>query len=601
MLSVESLMNNICKTLKKDNVIVFGIELGDVEGELLHETKIYIKTQEFNKWNYFMQKVNEEYQICWMDQSETSITIGFYALNEPIENKVLLKDLKQFYDCVKRKHYLRERPSMECWSVLVKPTHRCNLDCKYCYDRPFRQDIQQDMDMETFDKIMELCSYYTENLQLIWHGGEPTLVGSEWYEQAQKIIQKYPMMKVEQSIMSNGLNYNKEWADLFKKYNISPGMSYDAIVQSHVRGHGKNEDRQLYKYSEQHKISQEDRDISCVNLEHTLKYFKRRGFGIGTINLISSHNHDKLIETYEHLKKLNIGTCFNTAFQCKGATESNISPEIEKYRRNYEEYFRHWLYDTKGIRERSAFETLSQIIGTNEVTCAFNDCRYNWLGFNPIGDIYPCDRWFPEKYKMGNIFGYNSISEIYNSEKYQNFAHEVQQRFKNYCSYCGYWQMCKGGCNANPADHHGTVAEREEAECAALQARIKAAYHVLRNVDIINDDLNPCAKKMMIESCFYSIAEIKKYMQEARVKIDMHYDPEDLINCSEYQIFRAINPFREIHKYSTHIDFINSKTSENIEYNEQQRKNAFWGILKQIRREGAPEVNPAPREKRALV
>ena len=68
----------------------------------------------------------------------------------------------------------------ENWALLVKPTHGCNLDCQYCYDKPFRTKFgNKVMSFEIVRHILDLATKHAKNISWIWHGGEPTIVGIE--------------------------------------------------------------------------------------------------------------------------------------------------------------------------------------------------------------------------------------------------------------------------------------------------------------------------------------------------------------------------------------------------------------------------------------
>ena len=70
---------------------------------------------------------------------------------------------------------------------VVKPTHLCNLDCKYCYNDDLRQPIMTQDTLprtigQTFESARTIPSIHQGDF--IWHGGEPTVVGLPFYEQA---------------------------------------------------------------------------------------------------------------------------------------------------------------------------------------------------------------------------------------------------------------------------------------------------------------------------------------------------------------------------------------------------------------------------------
>jgi len=538
--------------------------------------KIRVKEEDVSKWSYFIGRVNENKFICSLDTDKDVLTITFKA--NPDEGNILQGDLRHFYEML-QKRYFEVNPSVRKFSVLIKPTHRCNMNCKYCYDKPFRDVIKEDMTMETLDKIIYLLANYCEELSIIWHGGEPTMVGVQWYEFAQKIINKYPMLKVTQSMMSNGINLNDDWLNLFLKYNISIGVSYDVFTQEDTRNKSGQE---KYAYAEQPTIRQEERIPSRVDIFNTLKYFKEKT-SIGTINVITNKNCHRLIETYEIYKQNGIGTCMNTLFKT-AATESNeLSLDPEIYAEEFLKYFKHWLYDPRGVYERSAMEALGYVIGSNEASCTHQDCRRQWLGFNPAGQIYPCDRYYPDRYKCGHLDDFNSVEEIFSSEGYRLYYNEVQERFDNHCQPCGYWEYCKGGCNATMVEETGSASGVSKSSCVAFKLIYNGVYKILRDVSLIDDEilLNPVAHNFMIKKGFFTVKEINQHLKELGVKRLMIYDENDLLNCTEHKVFRKINYLQGQSAVNAHVDFVRGLIQEKGN-NWEKRRNSFLQLMKGV-------------------
>jgi uncharacterized protein len=103
--------------------------------------------------------------------------------------------------------------------VMAKPTGAiCNLDCKYCFflskealypGSPFRMT---DDVMEAYVKqIIE--SQQAPQVTLAWQGGEPTLMGLDFFRHVMEVVKKYarPGMTINHTIQTNGTKLNDEW------------------------------------------------------------------------------------------------------------------------------------------------------------------------------------------------------------------------------------------------------------------------------------------------------------------------------------------------------------------------------------------------------
>ncbi|UZQ81819.1 radical SAM/SPASM domain-containing protein [Thermoanaerobacter sp. RKWS2] len=551
--------NPILDDLKAENIEVRYVDNPQIVGN------ITITSTEPKKWEYFARRVNENGKIIEIEEIEQGVKITFLQQN--------YHAYKRFYDALLKKFYL-VNPKVKHFSVLVKPTHRCNLDCKYCYDKPFRERIKVDMSFETLDRLLKLLSEYTEHVQFIWHGGEPTMVGIQWYIKAyEEIFPKYPMLDFDFHIMSNGTNFNEKWLNLFKQYNIKPGMSFNAMYQEKLRVTSQSKENN-------------PRDVELAKkLEEVLELSQKIGPKLGVIDVITSENYKDMIKIYEFYKQKGITVSMNMVFHTPQTEKYGLELTTEEYEKEYIKYFKYWLYDENGVYERSAVEMLAAVIGaTGELTCRNTDCRYKWIGVNPLGEIYPCDRYYPDKYKMGSIFEIESIDEAFQSEGYKTLVREIEERFRTKCAKCGYWFACKGGCNASAVESTGTAAGVEENYCEFFRSAFNDVYDILRNVDVLHDKLNPEARRIMLQNGFYSVKEIYQIIDELKLNIKLEYNKDDLLNCSEYQVFRGINYMKDsVPLYIRHTDIIiGENTKEVIKINEQKRKEDIIKYLVEV-------------------
>ena len=72
--------------------------------------------------------------------------------------------------------------------IVFKPTHRCNLDCPFCYDRVNKTKDSPIMPIDkaifALQKAMDTSKEIDQKngFEIVWHGGEPTLVGANYIE-----------------------------------------------------------------------------------------------------------------------------------------------------------------------------------------------------------------------------------------------------------------------------------------------------------------------------------------------------------------------------------------------------------------------------------
>jgi len=120
-------------------------------------------------------------------------------------------------------------PSL-AFHLLAKPTGaKCNLDCTYCFflskemlypgDR-FRMSDQM---LETYIRQL-LEAQPAEEVNVAWQGGEPTLMGLDFFKRSMEYVEKYrkPDQRILHTMQTNGILLNDEWCVFFSGISCGP-------------------------------------------------------------------------------------------------------------------------------------------------------------------------------------------------------------------------------------------------------------------------------------------------------------------------------------------------------------------------------------------
>ena len=174
--------------------------------------------------------------------------------------------------------------------VLAKPTGAlCNLDCKYCFFLS-KQALYPDSDFRMADDLLEIyISQLLESQQapavsIAWQGGEPTLMGLDFFRHSVELVEKYkkPGQQVEHTIQTNGTRLNDEWCKFFRKHRFLVGLSVDGPRELHdayrVDKGGKGTFDQVMRGWELLKKHKVEFNILCTvhaaNVQHPLKVYR---------------------------------------------------------------------------------------------------------------------------------------------------------------------------------------------------------------------------------------------------------------------------------------------------------------------------------------
>lgn len=122
--------------------------------------------------------------------------------------------------------------------LVIQPTARCNLDCKYCYvpdrDDPTRLPTGR---LELLFRAVTRSKLLNEqeDLAVLWHAGEPLAAGLRFYREAFDMIDEIldGQFNVHHSMQINATLITSAWCELFRARNVAIGVSIDGPRETH--------------------------------------------------------------------------------------------------------------------------------------------------------------------------------------------------------------------------------------------------------------------------------------------------------------------------------------------------------------------------------
>lgn len=403
---------------------------------------------------------------------------------------------------------------------LVKPTHGCNLNCKYCYDADMRKkygDVV--MDDEIFRKIVDLNKIYSH--EFIFHGGEPLYMGKEWYRRNLPYLHTAFGDRIGLSLQSNGSLLDDEWRGIFAEYKIKVGVSYDYTSQNLLRG-------------------------------NTSPKVQAAGKMYGSICVVTKQNIDSLIEIYNEGNRQSngfSGVTFNFLFQTDRSETNNLDIlPVSDILRGFGNFFSYYINTPEATHaERTSQTIIQSLFGAGNNVCTTADCRVAWVCVNPVGDIYPCDRYYGEEYCYGNIMDMNSINDFTKTEGFKRYYKDVQQRIINICSRCEYFPVCKGGCNGCHLIGAGSLTKTDQNICREKRAMSALGYDQMRTFDIYSQKVSSLVRKTISDSGGITLNEIYEYLHSIGYRSSLQYGgmADSYTDSIEYRVFRAFNKYTE--------------------------------------------------------
>ena len=109
------------------------------------------------------------------------------------------------------------------FNIMLKPAGSlCNLDCNYCYyldKASIYGGREPRMSLEMLETVIKeyIAANEVPEVMFNWHGGEPLVLGLDFYKKALEFERKYADgKKVHNTLQTNGTLMTQEWADFLR-------------------------------------------------------------------------------------------------------------------------------------------------------------------------------------------------------------------------------------------------------------------------------------------------------------------------------------------------------------------------------------------------
>jgi|APSaa5957512622_1039677.scaffolds.fasta_scaffold28741_4 uncharacterized protein len=353
----------------------------------------------------------------------------------------------------------------ETITLIIKLTEKCNLNCQYCFldfgDSKRQESISIDTVDLLFKKILS-AKRPPKLIDCIWHGGEPLLFNLNEFK---NIIQIQNVLKIrhnndllfKNSIQTNGTLINQSWIDFFKQNRFEIGVSIDYPSEYHnrVRTGKSNCDFKSIK----------------VNLEVLIK----NGINAGAITVISNQNIHLIAEIYNFFKQVKIPFRPNIYFPDNFVQDDELVIPPKTYSKYLTKLFDLWYFDESPITI-DIFEDIIYSMVTKKVrACIFSGECYKYLSVRPSGDIYICDRFNTDDFKVGRVKDLN-LENLETNTTIRKFKDRISHLKK--CSKCEWMNICNGGCPTYSYSFKNTIFEPDY-YCEARKDIFNHIYNLL--------------------------------------------------------------------------------------------------------------------------
>lgn len=346
--------------------------------------------------------------------------------------------------------------NLPTFHVMAKPIGPiCNLDCKYCFYLE-KESLYPAVDKWAMrDEVLEnfirqyIEAHDTAEINFAWQGGEPTLLGVEYFRRVIELQDQYADGKrITNAFQTNGVLLNSEWGEFLQENRFLVGISID----------GPRELHDAYRVD---KGGQPTFD----RVMHGIETLKRHNVDFNTLTTLHRANAGFPLEVYRFLKEIGSGymqfipIAERIAHQVTSEGLRLISPEFMgaaqvapwsvepiQFGRFLCEVFDEWVRQDVGRYFVQLFDvSLEMWAGMEASLCVFRRTCGAALAIEHSGDLYSCDHFVYPQNRLGNIME-APLRTLVESKQQRDFGDAKEATLPKYCRECDVRFACNGEC-----------------------------------------------------------------------------------------------------------------------------------------------------------
>jgi uncharacterized protein len=336
----------------------------------------------------------------------------------------------------------------------------CNLDCAYCFYLEKQALYGAGEDYRMPDAVLTaFIRRYVEAqptpvVEFVWQGGEPTLLGVDFFQRVVELQRPYAGRKtIANSLQTNGTLLDDEWCRFLKQHNFMVGISLDGPREIHDR---YRRDRQgngsfaavmgglklLQKHGVEYNVmASVARETARQPLE-VYRFFKEQG--VEFIQFVPIIERLPDAATREQGFSLAAPAALDREEPNREVTPWTVEPgEYGDFLiAIYEEWVRH---DVGKVFVMNFEWALNAWIGNPSPVCIHARQCGRSLVIEHNGDLFACDHYVYPGYQLGNILT-DDLAGMVNASLRKGFGVQKESALPQRCRECQVLAACQGGC-----------------------------------------------------------------------------------------------------------------------------------------------------------
>jgi uncharacterized protein len=351
-------------------------------------------------------------------------------------------------------------PAQAPFHLMTKPIgSRCNLDCSYCFYLEKEKLYTDSGGLRMTPAVLEtyvrdyIAAQPGPVVSFGWQGGEPTLLGVEFFETAVALQQRYAHGKtVENAFQTNGVLLDDRWGEFLARHKFLVGLSLDGPAHLHDayrvdRGGQPTFERVMAGLAVLKKHRVDFNTLTTVhrkNAPHALEVYRfLREVGSGYLQFIP------IVERDAASTENGLWLAPPPDHEDAAALDSQVTPwsvRPMEFGEFLTRIFDEWVQRDIGRVYVQQFDAaLANWSGAPAGVCVFSKDCGRALAVEHNGDVYSCDHYVYPRYKLGNLMN-TALGELVDLPQQRAFGSAKSATLPRYCRECPVRFACHGEC-----------------------------------------------------------------------------------------------------------------------------------------------------------
>ena len=348
----------------------------------------------------------------------------------------------------------------------------CNLACEYCYylakealfpeGEAFRMP---DVLIELFIKQM-IESHPGPQVDFAWQGGEPTLMGLDFFRRIVELQAKYlpKGWRATNALQTNGTRLSAEWCEFLREHNFLVGISMDGPPDLH----------------DAYRVDKGGRPTHALVLRG-LKLLQEHGVEHNVLCVVNRLNSERPLDVYRYFRELGVRYLqFIPIVECRGdGGVSDRSVRPDQYGAFLNAIFDEWVrHDVGRVYVQIFEESFAIALGLPASLCVLQETCGSALVMEHNGDVFSCDHFVLPEYRLGNIRE-THLERLAALPEQEKFGLAKRDALPGQCRTCDVYTMCRGGCPKDRISHTADGEPGLNYLCEGYRAYFRHARPVL--------------------------------------------------------------------------------------------------------------------------